>query len=340
MAYLDIKDMQVTLGGQLIIKGIDLSLEHGEFLSLLGPSGCGKSTLLKTVAGLLTPDSCGISLNGERIERLAPEKRQTVVVFQDLRLFPHMSVSENVEFAMKVRKVDRQQRGIKSLELLERVGLGGMAKRKVASLSGGQQQRVALARALAAEPRVLLLDEPFSSLDEHLRQRMRDLVLSLHRDLELATILVTHDHREALMMSDRVAVMRDGLIVQCDVPSKIYEEPATPEIADYFGQLNYVAGHIVQGVFTSAGELIAPMAVPGEQDGEVLAMIKPSSLQIDREGSGYKIQSIAFMGDYSLLTVERNGQPLLVSQASATGLAVGSEVGLTNNTDRTVYYRA
>lgn len=213
MNYLSLKNLHVTLGGKDILHGINFDVEKGEMIALLGPSGCGKSTLLKTIAGLIEPQAGEVWLRGEPAAKLPPEKRGTVIVFQDLRLFPHMNVSENIEFGLKMQGVAKNRRRQKVESLIDKIELSGYEKRKIYELSGGQQQRVALARALAAEPDVLLLDEPFSSLDKSLRQQMRELVGILHRELHLTTVLVTHDQTEASAMSDRNAIMLDGQIV-------------------------------------------------------------------------------------------------------------------------------
>lgn len=232
--------LAVSLQGVPILKGIDLDVAKGEFLSLLGPSGCGKTTFLKTIAGLLMPDSGNISLGGISLNSVPPQKRGTVVVFQDMRLFPHMNVLDNVAFGLKMQGAKTAERRDTARALLDKVGLSGFEKRRIRELSGGQQQRVALARALAIKPRLLLLDEPFSSLDTNLRQRMREMVRALHDSLSLTTILVTHDHAEALLLSDRIAMMFEGKLVQTDSPRILLEQPATPEVAEYFSELNLV----------------------------------------------------------------------------------------------------
>jgi ABC-type Fe3+/spermidine/putrescine transport system ATPase subunit len=240
MAYFATQALTASIKGTSILKGISLDVERGEFLSLLGPSGCGKTTFLKTVAGLLDPDAGTVSLDGRDVTRLAPQKRGAVIVFQDLRLFPHMNVQENITFGMRMLKAPVEEQDAVARDLLDKVGLGGLQKRRVDELSGGQQQRVALARALAIKPRLLLLDEPFSSLDANLRQRMRELVRALHDSLGLTSVLVTHDHAEALLLSDRIAMMFDGQLVQVDRPRNILNHPKTEQVADYFCELNLV----------------------------------------------------------------------------------------------------
>jgi ABC-type Fe3+/spermidine/putrescine transport system ATPase subunit len=240
-AYFCARDLEVALGGSPIIKDLDLEVAAGEFIALLGPSGCGKTTFLKTVAGLLAPSAGELVLDGSPLANVAPQKRGVVVVFQDLRLFPHMNVLENVAFGLRMQGVPKQQRHAAAKELLEQVGLRNLEKRRTRELSGGQQQRVALARALAIRPRLLLLDEPFSSLDANLRQRMRELVRQLHDQLHLTTILVTHDYAEALLLSDRIAMMFAGKLVQTATPRQILAKPATAQVAEYFSELEQVS---------------------------------------------------------------------------------------------------
>ena len=216
-------------------------------ISLLGPSGCGKSTLLKTVAGLLEAQGGDVCIEGSSVLNMPTEKRGAVIVFQDLRLFPNLSVEGNIEFSLKLKGISRSQREQRVRELLEIVKLPGMQKRKINELSGGQMQRVALARALAAQPRLLLLDEPFSSLDEQLREQMRSFVQELHQRTQTTIVMVTHDREEALSMSDRIALMIDGQIVQVDVPEKIYRYPISKRVSDYFGGCSYLSGQVKTG---------------------------------------------------------------------------------------------
>lgn len=207
-----IEKLRVALNHEPILHNISLQVEQGEFLSLQGPSGCGKSTLLKSIAGILPAEQGHIYLDGRDITNLPIHQRGTVIVFQDMRLFPNMNVEDNIAFPLKMQRVPKAQRLETARELLEKVQLSGYGKRRIHQLSGGQQQRVALARALAARPKLLLLDEPFSALDEELRQGMRDLVLQLHHEFSMTTILVTHDRHEAIEMADRVVSMKDGKI--------------------------------------------------------------------------------------------------------------------------------
>ena len=248
---LEIKDLSVELNKTRILKGIDLGIEDGEYLSLLGPSGCGKSTLLKTIAGLIPVSGGTVSLGGKIINEVPAYKRGTVIVFQDMRLFQNMTVAENVAYPLRIKGMNKSERLRKAEEYLGYVRLDGLGDRKISRLSGGQQQRVALARALASEPQIVLLDEPFSSLDENLREDMRKLVKDLHRRFHMTTVMVTHDRQEALAMADRVAIMFDGQIVQNGTPDEILMHPADERVTRYFGNNSYIRGLVRNGVFTA-----------------------------------------------------------------------------------------
>ena len=211
---LEVNGLFVDIKGQPILKGVDFSVKGGELMGLLGPSGCGKSTLLKAVAGILPPKSGSILIGGEDMANVPPHKRGAVIVFQDMRLFPNMTALENVAFPIKMQGVPKRQRLEQAGQLMKSVQLVGLESRRINELSGGQQQRVALARALAAQPRLLLLDEPFTALDNELKEEIRALVLELHKKFRTTTVLVTHDRQEAFAMADRIAVMRDGRVMR------------------------------------------------------------------------------------------------------------------------------
>lgn len=223
---LEVNGLFVDIKGQPILKGVDFSVKGGELMGLLGPSGCGKSTLLKAVAGILPPKSGSILIGGENMANVPPHKRGAVIVFQDMRLFPNMTALENVAFPIKMRGVPKRQRLEQAEQLMKSVQLCGLERRRINELSGGQQQRVALARALAAQPRLLLLDEPFTALDNELKEEIRALVLELHKKFRTTTVLVTHDRQGAFAMADRIAVMRDG---------RVMRQGARDEMAAYLG---------------------------------------------------------------------------------------------------------
>ncbi|UDN58370.1 MULTISPECIES: ABC transporter ATP-binding protein [unclassified Clostridioides] len=234
-----------------VLNNMNLDIKEGEIVSLLGPSGCGKSTTLKLIAGILHPDCGDILLNNESVLDIPIGKRDTVIVFQDYLLFPHMTLYENIEFGLKMKKINKNIRKSRVNELINLVKLKGYENKYPNELSGGQQQRVAIARSLAINPKVLLLDEPFSNLDINLRNEMREFVLGLQKHLKITTILVTHDKEEALMMSDRIAVMLNGEVKQFDTPDNLYENPKSKEVANIFGEKNYLIGNIRNGEFVN-----------------------------------------------------------------------------------------
>jgi len=214
---------------------VSLDVRTGELVAVIGPSGSGKSTLLKLVSGLETGHTGRIALDGEDMSRTPVHKRHIGMVFQSYALFPHLSVLDNVAYGLKLRKVALQERRRRAQELLDVVGLGDFARRAVGQLSGGQQQRVALARALAIDPRALLLDEPLSALDASVRGHLRDQIRAIQRRFDATTLLVTHDQEEALVMADRVAMLKDGRLLQIATPREIYENPASRAVAEFVG---------------------------------------------------------------------------------------------------------
>jgi spermidine/putrescine transport system ATP-binding protein len=227
-------------GDVVAVDALDLDVAHGEFLSLLGPSGCGKTTTLRLIAGFEQPDEGELLIGGTDVAGLPPYKRDVNTVFQSYALFPHLTVQDNVAYGLRQRGLGRSQRRRKAQELLELVRLRGVEGRKPRELSGGQQQRVALARALIMSPRVLLLDEPLGALDLKLRKELQVFLKTLHADIGITFVYVTHDQEEALAMSDRVAVMNGGRIEQLGPPQEIYDNPASRFVADFIGETNFI----------------------------------------------------------------------------------------------------
>ncbi|AHF05779.1 ABC transporter ATP-binding protein [Desulfitobacterium metallireducens] len=332
---LECKKLCVSFNQIEILRSVHFSVEDGELVSLLGPSGCGKSTLLKTIAGLILPDKGDISIDGKSINQLPPYQRRTVIVFQDLRLFPNMNVEENIAFPLKIHGVNTETRLKEARRLLEKVQLGDLGKRKITQMSGGQLQRVALARALASNPKVLLLDEPFSSLDETLRQDMRNLIVQLHRELGIATVLVTHNPKEALMISDRISVMFDGGIVQDDTTRVLYQAPVNQAVADYFGEASYIEGRVVNGVFESRA-ICFPVSRP---NGEYKAMFRPSAIRLISEPGDYEITEIEFLGEHCNITLQYMGVRLLLSVSTNEELQIGRKVSVEFDTARVVLFK-
>jgi len=229
-----------TYGDVVAVDGVDLEVEAGEFFTMLGPSGSGKTTTLRLIAGFEQPDEGRIELKGVDVTSRPPYQRDVNTVFQDYALFPHMTVAENVEYGLRIRKVPRAERRGRADRALETVRLGGLGKRKPAQLSGGQRQRVALARAIVNEPHVLLLDEPLGALDLKLRQEMQIELKRIQQDLGITFVYVTHDQEEALTMSDRLAVFSEGRIEQVGAPADVYEHPATEFVAGFVGVSNVI----------------------------------------------------------------------------------------------------
>lgn len=242
---------------------LSLEIASGELTALLGPSGCGKTTTMKMIAGLLDPTSGDVRFNDRSILRDKPENRGVVMVFQNYLLFPYMSVADNVGFGLKMRKIDPAEIKRRVGEMLDLVKLPDVGDRKPSALSGGQQQRIALARALIVQPEVLLLDEPLSNLDAHLRFEMRDLIRSLQQDMGITTIFVTHDQEEAVVLADRVALILDGQMKQYDTPDAFYKRPVDEATARFFGGHNFIPGASSDGRFDSAlGQLALPDGAP------------------------------------------------------------------------------
>ncbi|MFO1270251.1 MAG: ABC transporter ATP-binding protein [Rubrivivax sp.] len=238
MSHLRIESLSAGYGKAAAVQGIDLAVARGELVSLLGPSGCGKTTTMRAVAGLLVPSAGRVVLEGEDITRLAPNRREIGLVFQSYALFPHLSAFDNVAFGLRLRRVPPAELKARTGEALQAVGLSGFADRLPSRLSGGQQQRVALARAIVLRPRLLLLDEPLSNLDAALRQQMRAELRRLQRELGLTMLYVTHDQEEALALSDRIVVMREGRIEQAGAPAEVFHRPANAFVAAFMGYEN------------------------------------------------------------------------------------------------------
>jgi ABC-type Fe3+/spermidine/putrescine transport system ATPase subunit len=235
------------------VAGVDLEIADGEFFSMLGPSGSGKTTVLRMIAGFELPTAGTVELGGQDVTRLAPFERDVNTVFQDYALFPHLTVRENVEYGLKVRRVGRRERRERAAQALASVRLEGYGDRKPAAMSGGQRQRVALARALVNRPKVLLLDEPLGALDLKLREQMQVELKAIQREVGITFVFVTHDQDEALTMSDRVAVFDAGRIVQVGTPEDVYEKPATAFVAGFVGTSNVFTGEVAKALFDREG---------------------------------------------------------------------------------------
>lgn len=316
----DIIDIHVRIGSFSVLKGVDLAVPAGKFLTLLGPSGSGKTTTLNVVGGFLAPVAGHVNFDGQPVDHLSPQQRDLGFVFQDYALFPHMSVGENIAFPLRVRRRDAKAIRAAVADVLELVRLAGMEDRTLASLSGGQRQRVALARALVFKPKVLLLDEPLAALDKQLRENMQGELKRIQSDLGVTTIAVTHDQGEALSMSDLVAVMRDGRVEQVGTPLDLYHRPATAFVAQFLGETNlFAADHagVVEhfGIRLPAGASTTAVIRPEQFEvfhadparaGIVRAVVRESLFQ----GTRYRV-----MADLA----GREPHPVILSMPSTAG---------------------
>ncbi|MGB8711713.1 MAG: ABC transporter ATP-binding protein, partial [Onishia taeanensis] len=293
-------DVQKSYDGEsLVVKGFNLDIRQGEFVTLLGPSGSGKTTCLMMMAGFETPTHGDILLKGTPINGLPPHKRGIGMVFQNYALFPHMSVAENLAFPLEVRDLSKDEINQKVKRALDMVHLGDFGDRRPAQLSGGQQQRVALARALVFEPELVLMDEPLGALDKNLREEMQYEIKRIHADLGVTMIYVTHDQTEALTMSDRIAVFNDGVVQQLASPETLYEAPENAFVAYFIGENNRLVGEVAaqQGetctVRLDSGETVTakPVAVEGPGSRTTLSL-RPERVSILREGDAERFDNV------------------------------------------------
>jgi putative spermidine/putrescine transport system ATP-binding protein len=338
---LQLGGLRKTFGANAALHQLDLETREGEFISLLGPSGCGKTTTLRCIAGFESPDEGRVLLDGRDITDLPPEKRDIGMVFQNYALFPHLTVRRNLAFGLEMRNIGKAEAARRIGEVLDMVQLGAMAERYPRQLSGGQQQRVALARALVIEPRLLLLDEPLANLDAVLREDMRVFIRELQQRVGITALYVTHDQSEAMVMSDRVAVMLGGKLQQFDAPENIYMRPRSAEVARFIGRANLLPGSIqcrvaVRGEFlryqvqTAAGSFEAECDSPLADGQPVQVALRPEALRFTADGSLQgMVQGAYFLGS----TVEHNlhctgGITLRVQSAPADRLAPGASTGL------------
>jgi ABC-type Fe3+/spermidine/putrescine transport system ATPase subunit len=288
---LQLEGIRMNFGPQTVLDGCDLQVSAGEFVTLLGPSGCGKSTSLNIIAGFLRPDAGTVYLRGQFANDLAPRRRNLGMVFQSWALFPHMSVFDNVAFGLRTRRVPRSEIARRVEAMLDLVKLAGASSKFPSQLSGGMQQRVALARALVTNPSVLLLDEPLSNLDAALRKEMQVHIKHIHEQLQVTTVLVTHSQEEALVMSDRIAVMRNGRIERIADPVSIYNDPGTTFVARFLGDTNLIEGVVlrVDGdlVTVDAGGWtfgVEEASTSRRQGDDVIVSVRPEQLTLGAEG--------------------------------------------------------
>lgn len=307
---IELKNVYFEVKDKTILDDVSFKIEDGEFVSLLGASGAGKSTTIKIIAGILGQTRGNVLIDGNVVDDVAANKRKVSVAFQDMRLFPNMTVGENVAFAMKMQKIKKAERIEQVDYYLELVQLKGFAKRRVDEISGGQQQRVALARAVAAKPRVLLLDEPFSGLDENLRDGMRAIVRELHNKLGMTTAMITHDATEALTMSDHIIYMTNGKVAQYATPTELYDDPATADVALCFGNAMDIVGEVSDGMF-SHGSIRFPADCA---DGPATAVLRYEGIHLVAEpGSDIVVKSCLFGGEWYQIILESEGRTLTLT---------------------------
>jgi ABC-type Fe3+/spermidine/putrescine transport system ATPase subunit len=292
MAKLIMRDLAMTYGDFVAVKSLNLELQEGEFVSLLGPSGCGKTTTLRMLAGFIKPSHGTIEMDGKIISSpshtVQPEHRQMSMIFQSYAVWPNMTVGENVAFGLKLRQMSKDVVNRKVGEILDVVHLSHLIDRYPAELSGGQQQRVALARAIVVQPAVLLLDEPLSNLDASLREEMRYEIRRLHDEFRITTVYVTHDQAEAMVTSDRIAVMNQGQIEQVGSPHEIYDAPRTKFVASFIGRTNFLRGNVRGGKIEFDGFAVPTANVKCLRplQGEVLFSLRPQAIHVHRQSPG------------------------------------------------------
>ncbi|SEB43667.1 ABC transporter ATP-binding protein [Rhodococcus jostii] len=339
-----LRGIRKEFGSSAAVENLDLDVHPGEFLTLLGPSGCGKTTTLNMVAGFLTPDAGRILLDGQDVHHLPPDRRDTAMVFQQYALFPHLTVGQNVGYGLRMRKRPKVEIRDRVSDALDRVGLAGAEDRLTTQLSGGQQQRVALARAIVVRPKILLFDEPLSNLDLKLREQLRLEIKHLQRELGITSIFVTHDQTEALVMSDRIAVMRAGRIEQLGTPEAIYQEPANAFVAGFVGQSNLIPGVCVE---VGSGECLVRLSTTdtlhARHSGTVAAgdpvrvLLRPEALRLGGTDAATSIAGrvVEVVNEGSLATVVLEITPdvrlrVSVPDPGALSLpALGNEIDVT-----------
>jgi len=334
--------LRKTYGGVTAVDEVSMEIAAGEFVTFLGSSGSGKTTTLMMIAGFCEPDSGSVVVGGHDMTRLAPQKRGLGFVFQQYLLFPHMTVWENVAFPLQLRGVPKAELRRRVGETLEMAGLSSMARRRPRELSGGQQQRVALCRALVYRPPVILMDEPLGALDKKLRDQLQTEIKRIQRELGLTVIYVTHDQEEALVLSDRIAVMRDGRIDQFDTPQELFERPRTPFVADFLGAANFLPGQVQEQtadhllVRLDTGGLLKarPQAVPPAP--KVLAAVQPGRLTLCPAGDGFctgTVETVTYVGTLVRVTVRPDGAAdtgcVRLELPAGRAPAPGERVGIT-----------
>ena len=335
MAEIEFRDVTRSYpGGVTALKGLNLTVADGEFLILVGPSGCGKSTALRLLAGLDKPSSGEIRIGGTVVNDLGPGQRDIAMVFQNYALYPHLSVAENIAFPLRATRTPRREALARAAEIGESLGLSALLGRKPKDLSGGQQQRVAIGRAIIREPSVFLFDEPLSNLDAKLRVETRTELLQIQRRLGITSVYVTHDQEEAMTLSDRMVVMRDGHIAQLGTPQEVYARPADTFVATFVGspKMNLLDGTLSGGVFTT-GAGVALATDCAANHASVTLGVRPDDLLLTPRASdgAARVVLIEHLGPRAIVTLEAHGTALtsVVETARLAGIGEGTRVDLT-----------
>jgi len=343
--YISFENITKRFGDFTAVNNLSLAIYEREFFALLGASGCGKSTLLRMLAGFEEPTSGRILLDGQDLAGIPPYRRPVNMMFQSYALFPHMSVEQNIAFGLKQDGMPKPQIAERVAEMLKLVKLEQFARRKPHQLSGGQRQRVALARSVAKRPKVLLLDEPLGALDKKLRERMQLELKRLQHDVGITFVVVTHDQEEALVMADRMAILRDGRLLQCGSPEEVYENPADRFVANFIGVMNFVEGRIgADGHFTAKG---VRLPVPHLAAGPTALAIRPEDVGIEHgSGAGIpgRITDIAYHGLDRVLhvAIDASAAPIQVRVPARieAGHAIGETVRIAIAPDRCKFFPA
>ena len=329
---ISLRGVSKAFDGETILDNVSLDIHDKEFVTLLGPSGCGKTTTLRIIGGFETADSGEVFFDGKEISQVPPYRRLVNTVFQKYALFPHLNVYENVAFGLRLKKTPEEEIKVKVQEMLTMVNLKGFERRRVTTLSGGQQQRVAIARALVNHPRVLLLDEPLGALDLKLRKDMQTELKKIQRQTGITFIYVTHDQEEALTMSDKIVIMRDGVIQQIASPEKIYDEPANAFVADFIGESTILSGTMIEDFKVEFCDTVFECVDKGFKRNEPIdVIIRPEDLKIKKPDDKKtiltaEVLSCVFKGDHYQVTVLAGGNEIIAHDTAS--YEVGETVGL------------
>ena len=335
-SIISLRGIRVDYDGEPVLHGLDLDIMDKEFITFLGPSGCGKTTTLRIIGGFIEPLAGDIFFEGKRINGLPPYKRQVNTVFQRYALFPHLNVYQNIEFGLKISKLPEKERRQRVEEALELVNLRGYGQRNINQMSGGQQQRVAIARAIVNQPKVLLLDEPLGALDLKLRKDMQVELKRIQQSLEITFIYVTHDQEEALTMSDRVVVMKDGEILQTGTPQDIYNEPQNAFVADFIGESNIIDGFMHKDFLVEFANDLFPCVDKGFAPMErVQVVVRPEDIIILPAEKGKisgVVESVIFKGVHYEMMVEALGYHWMIHSTISVepGTVIGMDVAPEN----------